>query len=440
MTRIAVIGTGYVGLVSGACLSDFGNTVICVDTDTRKIDRLNAGEMTIFEPGLDDVVARNRSAGRLVFSIDVADSIRASEAVFIAVGTPPANDGSANMRYVEAAAHEIGRHLDGYKVIVDKSTVPIGTGRAVRTIVRAEVDRRGRTDDFDVVSNPEFLREGSAVYDFMHPDRVVLGVESHKAAEVMKAIYRVLYLRETPFIETTIESAEMIKYASNSFLALKIAFANEIANLCEGVGANVIDVMKALGRDGRIGPKFLHPGPGYGGSCLPKDTKALADTARKTGIPLTIVDAVIAANERQKTRMISKIERALGGLDGKRVAVLGLAFKPNTDDVRDAPSITIVRELVARGARVQAFDPVAMAEARSFFADIEDWVSYGAEEYETMKGADALVILTEWNQFRNLDLAKAKLLLKQPILLDLRNIYDRTLVESSGFTYFGVGR
>ncbi|MFZ2782529.1 MAG: UDP-glucose/GDP-mannose dehydrogenase family protein [Rectinemataceae bacterium] len=440
MGSIAVIGTGYVGLVSGACLADFGNTVTCVDVDEKKIERLHAGEIPIFEPGLSDVVARNVAAKRLTFTTDSAKAIQDSEVIFIAVGTPPSDDGSADLRYVEEAARTIGRTIGSYRVVVDKSTVPIGTGRLVKKWVAEELDARALSHEFDVVSNPEFLREGSAVYDFMHPDRVVLGIESDKAREAMRAIYRVLYLNETPFIETNLESAEMIKYASNAFLAVKITFINEIANLCEKVGADVKAVATAMGKDGRIGAKFLHAGPGYGGSCFPKDTKALADIARKNKSPLKVVEATILANEAQKLRMVDKIEEALGSLKGKKLAVLGLAFKPNTDDMREAPALAILAALVSGGARIKAYDPEAMEEASWRLQAIDDHVTYCAGEYDTMKDADALVILTEWNQFRNLDLAKVKRLLKTPVLFDFRNIYDRAQAEALGFAYIGVGR
>ncbi len=440
MASIAVIGTGYVGLVSGACLADFGNTVICVDIDEKKIETLKAGRIPIFEPGLSDVVARNVATERLSFTSDATGAIKASEVVFIAVGTPPADDGSADLCYVEEAARTIGRAIDDYRVVVDKSTVPIGTGRLVEGWIAEEVAARGVDIAFDIVSNPEFLREGSAVYDFMHPDRVVLGIESDRARETMRAIYRVLYLNETPFIETNLESAEMIKYASNAFLAVKITFINEIANLCEAVGADVKAVATAMGKDGRIGPKFLHPGPGYGGSCFPKDTKALADVARRRQSPLRIVEATIDANAAQKRRMVDKIEKTLGALEGKEIAVLGLAFKPNTDDMREAPALAILEALVSKGARIKAYDPEAMKEAAWRLQAIDDRVTYCASEYEAMKDTDALVILTEWNQFRNLDLAKARHLLKSPVLFDLRNIYDRVQAESLGFTYIGVGR
>jgi len=447
MASIAVIGTGYVGLVSGACLADFGNTVTCVDVDEKKIESLRAGQIPIFEPGLSDVVARNVAAERLSFTTEASWAIEAAEVIFIAVGTPPSDDGSADLRYVEEAARTIGRTISSYRVVVDKSTVPIGTGRLVKRWIAEELDVRAAqspssalSHDFDVVSNPEFLREGSAVYDFMHPDRVVLGIESDKAREAMRAIYRVLYLNETPFIETNLESAEMIKYASNAFLAVKITFINEIANLCEKVGADVKAVATAMGKDGRIGAKFLHPGPGYGGSCFPKDTKALADIARKNDSPLKVVEATILANEAQKLRMVDKIEEALGSLKGKKLAVLGLAFKPNTDDMREAPALAILAALVSGGARIKAYDPEAMKEASWRLQAIDDHVTYCAGEYDTMKDADALVILTEWNQFRNLDLAKVKRLLKTPVLFDFRNIYDRAQAEALGFAYIGVGR
>ena len=440
MVKIAVIGTGYVGLVSGACLADFGNTVVCVDTDGKKIQKLRDGGIPIFEPGLDEVVKRTVEAKRLSFTTDASSAIAASEVVFIAVGTPPADDGSADLTYVEAAARDIGRAMDGYRVIVDKSTVPIGTARKVQLWVSEELARRGVEYGFDVVSNPEFLREGTAVYDFMHPDRVVLGVESERARELMRSLYRVLYLNETPFIETGLESAEMIKYAANAFLAVKITYINEIANLCEKVGADVKAVAIGMGKDGRIGSKFLHPGPGYGGSCFPKDTKALADIAAKVGEPISIVEATIKANEKQKLRMVDKIENTLGNLEGKTLAVLGLAFKQNTDDMRESPAIAIIEGLVAKGANINAFDPKAMKEAIWRLNGLEDHIKYCLDEYDTMIDADALIILTEWNQFRNLDFEKTKKLLKKAVLFDLRNLYNFKELESYGFDYLSVGR
>ena len=446
MTTITVAGTGYVGLVSGACLADFGNTVICVDNNPEKIATLKKGGIPIYEPGLDTVVERNVAAGRLSFTTDMAAAVRASDVVFIAVGTPPADDGSADLKYVEAVAREVARAMNGYKVIVDKSTVPVGTGRKVTGWISEELARRGGEAaefGFDVVSNPEFLREGSAVQDFMHPDRVVIGAESEQARELMKNVYRSLYLNETPYIETNLETAEMIKYASNSFLAVKITFINEVANLCEKVGANVQDVAKAMGRDGRIGGKFLHPGPGYGGSCFPKDTQAMARIGRDHGEPLSIVETTIEANERQKLRMVSKIETGLGGegsLSGKKIAVLGLAFKPNTDDMREAPAITIIEGLAARGALIRACDPAAMKEASWRLEHITSSVSYFDDEYAAIEGADAVVLMTEWNQYRNLDLDRIKSLLTRPVFFDLRNVYKRPDVEAKGFVYFGVGK
>jgi UDPglucose 6-dehydrogenase len=440
MSRIAIIGTGYVGLVSGACLADFGNRVICVDVDSRKIERLRRGEIPIFEPGLEDVVSRNVAAGRLSFNLDLTPAIETSEVIFIAVGTPPAEDGSADLRHVEEAARGIGRAMKGFKVIVDKSTVPVGTGRKVAAWVGEELARRRSAFDFDVVSNPEFLREGSAVQDFTHPDRIVIGSESPRAREMMKEVYRALYLNEIPSIETGLESAEIIKYAANAFLAMKITFINEVANLCEKVGANVQDVARALGRDGRIGAKFLHPGPGYGGSCFPKDTRAMARTGHEYGEKLSIVETTIEANERQKARMVDKISEGMGGASGKTVAVLGLAFKPNTDDMREAPAIAICEGLAARGALIRAWDPAALKEAEWRLASIKDRLVLARDEYDAILGADALVILTEWNQFRTLDLGRVKKLLNGTGFFDLRNIYVRHEVEAAGFRYFGVGQ
>lgn len=440
MSTIAVIGTGYVGLVSGACLADFGNKVTCVDVDFGKIERLKKGEIPIFEPGLDDVVARTAAAGRLSFTTDLDSAVRANDVIFIAVGTPPAEDGSADLRHVKEAARAVGRAMNGHKVVVDKSTVPVGTGRKVASWIQDELSRRGAAHTFDVVSNPEFLREGSAVQDFTHPDRVVIGADRPKAREAMKEVYRALSLNETPFIETGLETAEMIKYASNAFLAVKITFINEVANLCEKVGANVQEVARAMGRDGRIGAKFLHPGPGYGGSCFPKDTQALARTGRDQGEILTILEATIQANERQKHRMVDKIDEGVGGIAGKTLAVLGLSFKPNTDDMRDAPSLAICEGLTARGAKLRVWDPASLKEAAWRLKPLGENVVFARDEYDAITGADALVILTEWNQFRNLDLNRVKKLLKSPHLFDLRNIYKRPVVEAQGFKYFGVGQ
>jgi UDPglucose 6-dehydrogenase len=443
MVTIAVVGTGYVGLVSGACLADFGNTVTCVDKNSEKIETLKQGIIPIYEPGLDMVVDRNARAGRLRFSTDLAGAVKQNQVTFIAVGTPPSEDGGADLSAVEQVAREIGAAMENYVVVVDKSTVPIGTARRVSLWIQEELAKRSVDIPFDVVSNPEFLREGSAVQDFTHPDRVVIGSDSDAARKIMKDIYRSLYLNETPYIETNPESAEMIKYASNAFLALKITFINEVANLCEKVGANVQDVATAVGRDGRIGPKFLHPGPGYGGSCFPKDTQALAKIARDHDAPLSLVETAISANGRQKLKMAEKIEAGFGGpgsLEGKTIAILGLAFKQNTDDMRDSPSIAICEELAGRGARLRVWDPAAMQEAPRRLNSIKEKVFFASGEYDAMKGSSALAILTPWNQFRNLDLARVKNLLALPYFFDLRNIYNRAEVEAAGLRYFAVGK
>jgi UDPglucose 6-dehydrogenase len=439
MAKIAVIGTGYVGSVSGACLADFGNHVICVDSNAEKIESLKKGIIPIYEPGLDAVVERNAKCGRLSFTTDLAASLKESGVVFIAVGTPPADDGNADLVYVEQAARQIGKLIDKYTVIVDKSTVPIGTGRKVYGWVKEEIDRRNINVEFDVVSNPEFLREGSAVYDFTHPDRVVIGSESKRARSIMMDVYRSLYLNETPFVETNLESAEMIKYASNAFLAVKITFINEIANLCEKTGADVRAVSRAMGKDGRINPKFLHPGPGYGGSCFPKDTKALAKTGRDYGEIQNIVEAAIEANEKQKLRAAKKIETVLVNLENKTICILGLAFKPNTDDMRESPSISICEYLYERGAKLRVYDPAAMKEALWRLDAIKEAVYFARDEYDAVSGADALVIVTEWNQFRNIDLYKVRELLVSPNFFDLRNIYKPQEVTEAGLKYIGIG-
>jgi UDPglucose 6-dehydrogenase len=432
--RIAMIGTGYVGLVSGACFSQFGIDVVCVDKDESKIKALEAGKIPIYEPGLDKLVEENRAAGRLTFSTDLARSVSGVDAVFIAVGTPARRgDGHADLSYVYAAAAEIADALDHYAVIVTKSTVPVGTGREVRRIVQ----QRRPGLEFDVASNPEFLREGAAIEDFMKPDRVVIGVESERARNVMRAVYRPLYLIETPMVITSLETAELIKYAGNTFLATKITFINEMADLCEKVGADVHDVARGIGLDGRIGRKFLHPGPGYGGSCFPKDTLALAYTAREVGSPVTIVEQVIHVNAERKKRMAQRVIDACGGsVSGKTVGVLGLAFKPNTDDMRDAPSLDIVPALVAAGARVQAYDPAAMTEA----ARILNGIDYKENAYDVARDADCLVVLTEWTQFRALDPKRLKQLLRQPVVVDLRNVFNPAEMRDLGFTYECVGR
>ena len=432
--HITVVGSGYVGLVTAACLADFGHFVTGVDKDAGKIERLKKGEIPIYEPGLDDVILRNVQAKRLDFTTDLSVGVAKSQVVFIAVGTPSLPDGSADLSQVEAVAKEVAASLQEYKVVVNKSTVPVGTGKWVRKIIQENL--RSKVD-FDVVSNPEFLREGSALHDFTHPDRVVIGADSEQARELMKEVYRALYLIETPFIVTNVETAELIKYASNAFLATKITFINEMANLCEAVGGDVQVVAKAMGLDGRISPKFLHAGPGYGGSCFPKDTRALAKIARNYGEKVSIIDAVVEANENQKKRMVEKIQKALGDLHGKTIALLGLAFKPNTDDMREAPSITIVNGLLAAGAQLKAHDPEAITEARKIFGDKHQ---YCQDAYETAESADALVIVTEWNSYRRLDLPRLKLLLKEAVLIDLRNIYTPEEAQEAGFSYVGVGR
>lgn len=433
--KIAMIGTGYVGLVSGVCFSDFGHDVICVDKDPAKIDRLRAGEIPIFEPGLQDLMAKNVAAGRLSFSLDLAEAVAGADAVFIAVGTPTRRgDGHADLRYVMAAAEEIGRAMTGYTVVVTKSTVPVGTNRKVAEAVRAANPKA----DFDIASNPEFLREGAAIDDFMRPDRVVVGVENDRAQKVMSDIYRPLFLREFPIVFTGLESAEMIKYAANAFLATKITFINEIAALCERVGADVKSVAKGIGLDGRIGNKFLHAGPGYGGSCFPKDTKALARIGQEHAVPMQIVETVIKVNDQVKQRMLDKIIDLLDGqVNGKTVGVLGVTFKPNTDDMRDAPSLTIVPALVGMGAKVRVTDPEGQREGEALLPHVR-WVE---NAYQAAQGADVVVILTEWNEFRALDLAKLARKMATPRMADLRNIYNREDALAAGFeTYEGVGR
>lgn len=432
--RIAMIGSGYVGLVSGACFSEFGVEVVCVDHDPVKIELLQAGQIPIYEPGLNALVDSNVRAGRLSFTSDLPTAVRSADAVFIAVGTPTRpEDGHADLRYVYAAAEEIAKALEGYTVIVTKSTVPVGTGAAIEAIIR----RTRPEAEFDIVSNPEFLREGSAIHDFMRPDRVVIGSRTDRARALMRDLYRPLFLIETPMVFTSVETSELIKYAGNGFLATKITFINEIADLCERLGCDVHDVARGIGLDGRIGRKFLHPGPGFGGSCFPKDTLALAHTAQSAGAPLKLIEAVVAVNEARKRRMAQKIMDALGGsVAGKMIAVLGLTFKPNTDDMRDSPSLVILPALQAAGASVRAFDPVGMVEARKLLDDIV-WCDTA---YETMGGADALVIITEWNEFRALDLARVKKLLRKPVLVDLRNIYEPGPMADLGFHYVCVGR
>jgi UDPglucose 6-dehydrogenase len=431
--HIAVIGTGYVGLVTGACFAEFGMSVTCVDKDEAKIEAIRTGKMPIYEPGLDALVAKNVRAGRLEFSTDVGQAVEQSLVVFVAVGTPPTGDGSADMRQIDEVANEIAKSLNGYKVIVTKSTVPVGAASRIRKIIE---ERRATSTRFSVAANPEFLREGAAINDFMRPDRVVIGCSEDEAIAILREIYRPLYLIETPFVITTPESAEMIKYASNTFLATKISFMNEIANLCDLLGADVRDVAKGMGMDGRIGNKFLHPGPGFGGSCFPKDAKALVALGRSVSYDVRIVQATLTVNEFQKESIIDRVRRLVPDLTEKTVALLGLAFKPETDDMREAPSIRIVADLVEGKARVRAYDPAAMESARQFLSGVE----YCEDEYHAARGSDALVVVTEWNQFRSLDLSRLKSCMREPNIIDLRNIYEPEMVRSAGFRYVGMGR
>ena len=432
--HIAMIGVGYVGLVSGACFSEFGVDVVCVDKDADKIERLRRGEIPIYEPGLEAMVRDNKQAGRLSFTTDLQDTVAKADAVFIAVGTPSRRgDGHADLSYVFAAAEEIANALDGYTVVVNKSTVPVGTGREVEGIIH----NIRKDADFDVVSNPEFLREGSAINDFMRPYRVVIGAETDRARALIRQLYSPLYLIETPILFTRRETAELIKYAANAFLATKITYINEIADLCEKVGADVHDVAKGIGLDGRIGRKFLHPGPGYGGSCFPKDTLALVRTAQEVDVSLGIIEHVVAANDARKKHMAERIITACGGVvENLTIAVLGLTFKPNTDDMRDSPSLEVIPALQVAGATVRAFDPEGMEEAKALLDDVV-WCT---DAYDAVKDAHALAIITEWNEFRALDLDRVKSLLRKPVLVDLRNVYDPARMKAAGFEYFSIGR
>jgi UDPglucose 6-dehydrogenase len=431
--HIAVIGSGYVGLVTGACFAEFGVDVTCVDVDEQKIERLLNGIMPIYEPGLEHLVAKNTQAGRLRFTTDVRQAVEQALVIFLAVGTPPLPDGSPDLSYVDSAAASVADYMNGYKVIVTKSTVPIGTGEHIRSLIN---ERKKTRANFGVVSNPEFLREGAAINDFMRPDRVVIGSRDEEAIAIMKDLYRPLYLIEAPFVITSLEAAELTKYAANAFLATKVSFINEIANLCDKIGCDVHDVARGIGMDKRIGSKFLHPGPGFGGSCFPKDTRALASVAKKFDSESLIVDAVIEVNRRQSVAMLAKIRKLVGSLEGKHIAVLGLAFKPETDDMREAPAIGIIRHLTESGATVRAYDPVAKEEAEKLLPEI----SYADDEYDAVEGADALVFVTEWNQFRALDMTRVRDLMKSPKVADLRNIYDPEDMREMGFEYMGVGR
>lgn len=431
--HIAVIGTGYVGLVTGACFADFGMRVTCVDKDEAKIASIKAGQMPIYEPGLDALVAKNVREGRLDFSTDLRSTVAHSLVVFLAVGTPPSGDGSADMSQIDEVAYEIAKALNGYKVIVTKSTVPVGAASRIKKIIE---ENRATASRFSVAANPEFLREGAAINDFMRPDRVVIGCTDEEAIAILKDIYRPLYLIETPFVITTAESAEMIKYASNAFLATKVSFINEIARLCELLGADVHDVAKGMGMDVRIGSKFLHPGPGFGGSCFPKDAKALVALGRSVNYDVRIVEAALRVNDQQRKSIIDRVRRLLPHLDGKTAAILGLAFKPETDDIREAPALKIIEDLLSSGARVRAYDPAAMETARRILPGIE----YCEDEYEAARGSDVLVVVTEWNQFRRLDMARLKEVMREPNIVDLRNIYEPETMRSEGFNYLGMGR
>ena len=435
--NVCVIGTGYVGLVTGACFAEFGCQVICADVDAAKIARLQQGVMPIYEPGLEDLVLRNVQQGRLSFTTDTAEAVRASLVVFIAVPTPPREDGATDLSAVESVAREIGRAMDGYKVIVNKSTVPVGSAAKVRRWIEEDMPRDSRHHRFSVASNPEFLREGAAISDFMRPDRVVIGADDDEATAILKSLYRPLYLIETPIVLTSVVTAELTTDAATAFLATKVSFINEFANLCEAVGADVHDIARSIGLDQRIGRKFLHPGPGFGGSCFPKDTRSVAHFARANESPLRIIEAVVAVNDAQQRRMVDKVMSLLDGDPaGREVGVLGLSFKPETDDIRDAPALSIIRGLLERGVRVRAYDPQAMENARKVLPE----VMLCENAYAVCEGADALVIMTEWNQFRMLDLERVKALLRQPLVADLRNIYDPVAMRDAGFTYVCVGR
>lgn len=438
--RIGVVGTGYVGLVQGVIMAEFGLNVICMDVSEEKINSLKNGGIPIYEPGLKELLEKNMKAERIEFTTDMKYTTENSDVIFIAVGTPPALDGSADLHFVLEVATNIGKYMNGYKVVVDKSTVPVGTGKLVRETIQKELNNRNLDYEFDIVSNPEFLREGKAVGDCLRPDRVVIGTESERAKEIMKKVYDVLFINETPFVFTNIETAEMIKYASNAFLAVKISFINEISLLAEKVGANTQEIAKAMGKDGRISPKFLHCGPGYGGSCFPKDTKAIVDIAKKYGEDMYVIKAAIDANEKQKRKMVEKIIDKMEGVEGKHIAILGLSFKPDTDDMRDAPSLDIIRGLVQAGAKIQAYCPEGMKEARWRLEDCENSITYCADEYSVVNEADAVVLMTEWNQFRGMNLDKVRARMKGNFYFDLRNVYTRNTHIREEFKYFPIGQ
>lgn len=442
MINIGVIGTGYVGLVQGVIMAEFGMNVTCMDVIEEKITMLKNGQVPIYEPGLKDLMEKNVEDGRLKFSTDMKSTTENSDVIFIAVGTPPKEDGSADLTYVLEVAQNIATYMNEYKVIVDKSTVPVGTGKLVRETIQKVLDERNVNFEFDIVSNPEFLREGKAVKDCLTPDRIVLGTESKKAKDIMKKVYDVLYINQTPFLFTNIETAEMIKYAANAFLAVKISYINELSLVAEKVGANIQEVARGMGMDGRISPKFLHAGPGFGGSCFPKDTKAIADIARKHGEELKVVEAAIKANEKQKLKMVEKITNTIGNegnLNDKIIAILGLSFKPDTDDMRDAPSIYIIDGLIAKGAKIQAFCPQGIKEAKWRLENIKESISYAGNEYEVVEGADAVVLMTEWHQFRGMDLERIKKNMSGNYFFDLRNVYSKNKEVRNLFDYIGVG-
>lgn len=438
--KIGVVGTGYVGLVQGVIMAEFGLNVICMDISIEKINNLKNGIVPIYEPGLKELLEKNMKAERIEFTTDMKYTTENSDVMFIAVGTPPALDGSADLHFVLEVATNIGKYMNGYKVVVDKSTVPVGTGKLVREIIQKELESRNLDYEFDIVSNPEFLREGKAVGDCLRLDRVVIGTESERAKEIMKKVYDVLFINETPFVFTNIETAEMIKYASNAFLAVKISFINEISLLAEKVGANTQEIAKAMGKDGRISPKFLHCGPGYGGSCFPKDTKAIVDIAKKYGEDMYVIKAAIDANEKQKRKMVEKIIDKMEGVEGKHIAILGLSFKPDTDDMREAPSLDIIRGLVEAGAKIQAYCPEGMKEARWRLEDCENSITYCADEYSVVNEADAVVLMTEWNQFRGMNLDKVRARMKGNFYFDLRNVYTRNTHIREEFKYFPIGQ
>lgn len=438
--KISIIGTGYVGLVQGAVMADFGAEVICMDVNNQRIKDLNEDKIPIFEPGLKEVILKNKKAKRIEFTTDIKYAVEKSQVIFIAVGTPANEDGSADLEYVLQVAENIGKYINEYKVIVDKSTVPVGTGKQVREIIEKELEKRGEKIEFDIVSNPEFLREGKALGDCQRPDRVVIGTDSIKAREIMKKVYDVLYINETPFLFTNLETAELIKYASNAFLAVKISFINEIALLAEKVGANTQEIARSMGMDGRISPKFLHCGPGYGGSCFPKDTKAIVSIGKKYGEDMYVIQAAIDANEKQKRKIIEKIDEKMQGVKGKTIGVLGLSFKPDTDDMRDAPSIDIIRGLVKLGAKIHAYCPEGMKEAKWRLEDCEKSIIYCNDEYSMANDVDSIVLMTEWNQFRGMDMKKIKDRMRDNFYFDLRNIHTKDKVVREIFKYYPVGQ